>query len=74
MSDSEERILSERIKKGDEKALDELTKANLKFVVSIANKFKNKGVDIEDLISEGNLALIRAAKNFDAERGVRFVS
>ena len=74
MNDCEERELSERVKCGDEKALEDFAKANLKFVISIANKYKNKGVDIEDLISEGNMALIKAARNFDAGRGVRFVS
>lgn len=74
LNDCEERELSERIKCGDEKALEDFAKANLKFVISIANKYKNMGVDIEDLISEGNMALIKAARNFDAGRGVRFVS
>lgn len=69
----EERELSERIKNGDSKAVDKLATANLRFVVSIANKYKGLGLAVEDLVSEGNIGLMKAAGKFDASRS-RFVS
>lgn len=70
----EEIELTRRIKKGDKKALDELTRANLRFVVSVAKQYQNQGLSLPDLISEGNLGLIRAAGRFDETRGFKFIS
>lgn len=66
--------LALRIQDGDEKAIEELVNANLKFVVSIAHEYKGKGVNLSDLVSEGNFGLIKAAKRFDHTRGFRFIS
>ncbi len=66
--------LAIRIKQGDIKALEMLTKANLRFVVSVAKQFQNQGLSLEDLINEGNLGLIKAAKRFDETRGFKFIS
>lgn len=74
LSADEERQLSERILKGDGRALNKLVEANLRFVVSVASQYKGKGVAMEDLVSEGNLGLMKAAARFDASRGTRFVS
>ena len=74
LSEDEERRLSARIKAGDERALNKLVEANLRFVVSIAKQYQGKGLDIDDLISEGNIALVKAASKFDASRGLRFVN
>ena len=74
LTNEEERELAERIAKGDERALSKLIEANLKFVVSVARQYKGKGVDMEDLVSEGNLGLMKAAAKFDASKGVRFVN
>lgn len=74
LSDQEELLLSERIQKGDARAISKLVEANLKFVVSIARQYKGKGIDMEDLVSEGNIGLMKAAAKFDASRGVRFVN
>ena len=73
-SDEEERQLSERIRQGDERALSRLVEANLRFVVTIARQYKGRGVAMEDLISEGNFGLMKAASHFDAGKGVRFVN
>lgn len=70
----EEVELAQRIQKGDQKALDKLTKANLRFVVSVAKQYQNKGLSLPDLINEGNLGLIRAAGKFDETRGFKFIS
>ena len=74
LSDAEERELSAKILNGDQRALSKLVEANLRFVVSIARQYKGKGVAMEDLVSEGNFGLIKAASKFDASKGVRFVN
>ena len=66
--------LAQRIKKGDQVALEVLTKANLRFVVSVAKQYQNQGLTLPDLINEGNLGLIKAAKRFDETRGFKFIS
>ncbi len=66
--------LARRIKAGDEIALEKLTKANLRFVVSVAKQYQNQGLSLPDLINEGNLGLIKAAKRFDETRGFKFIS
>ncbi len=66
--------LARRIKKGDRTALESLTKANLRFVVSVAKQFQNQGLSLGDLINEGNLGLIKAAERFDETRGFKFIS
>jgi len=66
--------LAKRIKKGDRRALEALTKANLRFVVSVAKQFQNQGLSLGDLINEGNLGLIKAAERFDETRGFKFIS
>jgi len=70
----EEIELARRIKKGDQGALEKLTKANLRFVVSVAKQYQNQGLSLGDLINEGNLGLIKAAKRFDETRGFKFIS
>lgn len=70
----EEVKLAIRIKQGDQKALDKLTKANLRFVVSVAKQYQNQGLTLPDLINEGNLGLIKAAQRFDETRGFKFIS
>ena len=70
----EEVELAQRIKKGDREALEKLTKANLRFVVSVAKQYQNQGLSLPDLINEGNLGLIKAAEKFDETRGVKFIS
>ena len=70
----EEVILTRRIKQGDAKALEKLTKANLRFVVSVAKQYQNQGLTLPDLINEGNLGLIKAAERFDETRGFKFIS
>ncbi len=72
---SEEEVkLAQRIKQGDQSALDRLTKANLRFVVSVAKQYQNQGLSLPDLINEGNLGLIKAAQRFDETRGFKFIS
>ena len=70
----EEVELAQRIKAGDELALEKLTKANLRFVVSVAKQYQNQGLSLPDLINEGNLGLIKAARRFDETRGFKFIS
>jgi len=70
----EEVDLARKIKAGDEKALEKLTKANLRFVVSVAKQYQNQGLSLPDLINEGNLGLIKAASRFDETRGFKFIS
>lgn len=74
LSDEEERTLSARILQGDQRALSNLVEANLRFVVTIARQYKGLGLSMEDLVSEGNLGLMKAAGRFDATKGVRFVN
>lgn len=74
ISAEEEVELAIRIKQGDEKALERLTNANLRFVVSVAKQYQNQGLSLSDLINEGNLGLIKAAKRFDETRGFKFIS
>lgn len=73
LSDAEERQLAKRIEVGDAEALEKLTKHNLKYVLSIAHQYRGRGVAEDDLVSEGNIALMHAAAKFDGTRGVRFV-
>ena len=70
----EEVFLAQRIKAGDPKALDRLTRANLRFVVSVAKQYQNQGLSLSDLINEGNLGLIKAAQRFDETKGFKFIS
>lgn len=74
LTPEEEVDLAKRIKKGDEEALEKLTKANLRFVVSVAKQYQNQGLSLSDLINEGNLGLIKAAQRFDETRGFKFIS
>ena len=74
ISVEEEVELAQRIKKGDHKALERLTRANLRFVVSVAKQYQNQGLSLPDLINEGNLGLIKAAEKFDETRGFKFIS
>ena len=74
LTPEEEVDLAKRIKQGDEEALEKLTKANLRFVVSVAKQYQNQGLSLSDLINEGNLGLIKAAQRFDETRGFKFIS
>ena len=74
LSLDEEVELARRIREGDDKALEKLTRANLRFVVSVAKQYQNQGLSLPDLINEGNLGLIKAARKFDETRGFKFIS
>ncbi len=74
ISAEEEVILAQKIRNGDRKALERLTKANLRFVVSVSKQYQNQGLTLPDLINEGNLGLIKAAERFDETRGFKFIS
>src|SRR6186713_3520612 len=74
LSADEEVELARRIREGDQLALERLTKANLRFVVSVAKQYQNQGLSLGDLINEGNLGLIKAAQRFDETRGFKFIS
>src|SRR5476651_850072 len=74
LTPEEEKKLAVEARKGDVKALNHMVEANLRFVVSVAKGFRNRGLSFLDLINEGNLGLMKASRTFDPERGVRFVS
>ncbi len=74
LTPEEEIELAKRVKEGDEEALEKITKANLRFVVSVAKQYQNQGLSLGDLINEGNLGLIKAANRFDETRGFKFIS
>jgi len=74
ISAQEEVILAQKIREGDQAALERLTKTNLRFVVSVAKQYQNQGLTLGDLINEGNLGLIKAAKRFDETKGFKFIS
>ncbi|MBN2035956.1 MAG: RNA polymerase sigma factor RpoD/SigA [Chitinispirillaceae bacterium] len=74
LTSEEEAILAAAIKKGDRKALNSLVKANLRFVVSVARRYQNQGLPLSELISEGNIGLIKAAKRFDEKKNFKFIS
>lgn len=74
VSTEEEIALNLKIKQGDKKALDKLVEANLRFVVSVAKQYQNQGLSLPDLINEGNLGLIKAARRFDETKGFKFIS
>jgi RNA polymerase primary sigma factor len=74
LSAQDEVVLAQRIKAGDQQALDKLVKANLRFVVSVSKQYQNQGLSLPDLINEGNFGLIKAAQRFDETRGFKFIS
>lgn len=74
LTSAQEIALGQRARKGDEDAIQELVRANLRFVISVAKKYQNRGVSLSDLIQEGNVGLVTAARKFDPEQGVKFIS
>lgn len=74
LSQEEENRLAQQVKEGNEKALEQLVSANLRFVVSLASKYQGKGLPIDDLVNEGNIALVKAARSFDPTKGSRLVT
>ena len=74
LTKDQERVCAQDIRKDDKKALDKLVKANLRFVVSVARNYQNQGMPLADLINEGNLGLIRAARRFDEKKDFKFIS
>ena len=74
LTPDEEVILAQKIRDGDQLSLERLTKANLRFVVSVAKQYQNQGLSLGDLINEGNLGLIKAAQRFDETKGFKFIS
>ena len=74
ISPEEEVVLAKRIREGDQRALEKLCTANLRFVVSVAKQYQNQGLSLQDLVNEGNVGLIKAAKRFDETRGFKFIS
>ena len=74
LSGDDEANLARRIREGDQEALDILTRSNLRFVVSVAKQYQNQGLSLSDLINEGNMGLIKAAKRFDETKGFKFIS
>src|SRR3984957_9290854 len=74
VSAEEEAVLAQKIRQGDQVALETLVVANLRFVVSVAKQYQNQGLTLSDLINEGNLGLVKAAKKFDETRGFKFIS
>src|SRR5688572_2954394 len=74
LTDDQEVTLAKRVREGDALALEKMVKANLRFVVSVAKQYQNQGLQLSDLINEGNLGLIKAAQKFDETRGFKFIS
>src|SRR5882757_537355 len=74
ISIQEEVLLAQKIHEGDQNALERLTKTNLRFVVSVAKQYQNQGLTLEDMINEGNIGLINAAKRYDETKGFKFIS
>ncbi len=74
LSDAEEQQLAEKIAQGNKRALDKLVAANLSYVISVANQYKNRGLSMDDLVSEGNIGMLKAATHFDGKHGKRFVT